>query len=308
MRTMAPGSSHPIGATLTGDGVNFSVYAKQATALDLLLFAQPSDDQPSQVIELDPELNRTGPYWHVFVPGLRAGQVYGFRAHGAFEPELGLRFDGRRVLVDPYGRGLAVPEGYRRAVGDPADGDTGRAMKSVVVDLTGYDWEGDRPLDRSFAETVIYEAHLRGFTAHPTSGVAPERRGTYAGFIERIPYLVDLGITAVELLPIFAFDAQDAPSGRTNYWGYQPVSFFAPHGAYSSRPGAQAVVDEFRDLVKALHRAGLEVILDVVYNHSPKAARAARRSATAASPTRSTTSSSPPIRRATRTTAGRATR
>ncbi len=141
-------------------------------------------------------------------------------------------------------------------------------MKSVVVDVASYDWEGDRPLGRPFGETVIYEAHVKGFTAHPSSGVDATRRGTYAGFIERIPYLVDLGITAVELLPVFAFDAQDAPGGRPNYWGYQPVSFFAPHGAYASRPGAQAALDEFRDLVKALHRAGIEVILDVVYNHT----------------------------------------
>ena len=141
-------------------------------------------------------------------------------------------------------------------------------MKSVVVDVSAYDWEGDRPLERPFAETVIYEAHVKGFTAHPSSGLDDARRGTYAGFIEKIPYLVDLGITAVELLPVFAFDAEDAPGDRPNYWGYQPVSFFAPHGAYASRPGAQGAVDEFRDLVKALHRAGLEVILDVVYNHT----------------------------------------
>jgi glycogen operon protein len=141
-------------------------------------------------------------------------------------------------------------------------------MKSVVVDLTDYDWEGDSPIGRPLTETVVYEAHLRGFTAHPSSGVDPRRRGTYAGFIERIPYLADLGVTAVELLPVFQFDALDAPGGRPNYWGYQPVSFFAPHAQYSSRPGADAAADEFRDLVKALHRAGLEVILDVVYNHT----------------------------------------
>ena len=266
------GASQPIGATLTPDGVNVSVYAKRATAIELLLFDRVDDDVPARVVDLDTDLHRTGPYWHAFVPGVRAGQAYGFRAHGPWAPERGLRFDGDRILLDPYGRGVAVPDGYRRTAGSqgehgPGDDDL-RAMKSVVVDLASYDWEGDRPLDRPFADTVIYEAHVRGFTANPNSGVDPALRGTYAGFIEKIPYLVDLGITAVELLPVYQFDAQEAPGGHPNYWGYQPVSFFAPHGAYASRPGAQAAVDEFRDLVKALHRAGLEVILDVVYNHT----------------------------------------
>ena len=142
------------------------------------------------------------------------------------------------------------------------------AMKSVVLDTARYDWEGDRPLGRSWRETIVYEAHVAGFTADPSSGIASARRGTYAGFIEKIPYLVDLGITAVELLPVFAFDRLAAPAGLVNYWGYQPVSFFAPHERYASERGAMAAADEFRDLVKALHRAGLEVILDVVYNHT----------------------------------------
>jgi isoamylase len=256
-----PGSAYPVGPSLTAAGANFSVYAKHATALQLLLFADPEASVPERVIDFDPEVNRTGAWWHAFVPGVGAGTPYAFRADGPDDPGRGLRFDGGQTLVDPYGRGLAVPEGYRR-------GGSGTAMKSVVVDLAGYDWEGDRPLDRPFAGTVIYEVHVRGFTANPNSGVAPERRGTYAGFIDRIPYLVELGVTAVELLPVFAFDPQDAPGGRPNYWGYQPVAFFAPHGGYASRLGAQAAVDEFRDLVKALHRAGLEVILDVVYNHT----------------------------------------
>jgi glycogen operon protein len=141
-------------------------------------------------------------------------------------------------------------------------------MKSVVVDPGCYDWEGDLPLKRPFAETVIYELHVRGFTRDPSSGVAPGKSGSYAGLVEKIPYLKDLGVTAVELLPVFQFDPQDAPQGRVNYWGYQPVSFFAPHHAYSSRKDPRGVLDEFRDMVKALHRAGIEVILDVVFNHT----------------------------------------
>ena len=141
-------------------------------------------------------------------------------------------------------------------------------MKNVVVEPSTYDWEGDVPLRRSSARTIIYEMHVRGFTRHPSSGVSEEKRGTYAGVIEKIPYLKELGITAVELLPVFQFDAQDCPPGLVNYWGYAPVSFFAPHTAYSSRPNGTGPVNEFRDMVKALHHAGIEVILDVVFNHT----------------------------------------
>src|SRR5690349_4965729 len=223
------GSAHPIGATLTPDGAAFSVYAKKATTVDLVLFDDVDTDVPSAVIPLEGPPNRTGPYWHAFVPGLRAGQAYGFRAHGPWAPERGLRFDAGRLLIDPYGTGVAVPAGYRRPPegGDGRPPDGSRSLKSVLVDLASYDWQGDRPIARPLADTVIYEAHVRGFTAHPSSGVAAERRGTYAGFADRIPYLVDLGVTAVELLPVYAFDALDAPGGRPNYWGYQPVSFFA---------------------------------------------------------------------------------
>src|SRR5262249_51803060 len=154
-------------------------------------------------------------------------------------------------------------EAARRA-GD----NTAVAFKSVVIDPGSYDWEGDTPPRRPFARTIIYELHVGGFTRHPNSGVGAARRGTYAGLIQKIPYLQDLGISAVELLPVFAFDAQDGPPGLGNYWGYQPLSFFAPHGGYSSRTDPQGAVDEFRDMVKALHRAGIEVILDVVYNHT----------------------------------------
>ena len=142
------------------------------------------------------------------------------------------------------------------------------AMKSVLADPRAYDWEGDVPLNLPWARTIIYEMHVRGFTADPSSGVAESKRGTYAGLIEKIPYLQELGITAVELLPVFQFDTQDAPQGRSNYWGYSPVSFFAPHQGYSSNQEPLAAVDEFRDMVKALHCAGIEVILDVVFNHT----------------------------------------
>ena len=266
------GSSAPLGATVYPGGVNFSVFSKNATLVELLLFDDEKSAQPRKVIALDPRRHRTYHYWHVFVPDLKAGQVYAYRAHGPFLPEHGARFDGDKVLLDPYGLVVAVPPSYDRDAARRSGDNAAVAMKSVVADPNRYDWEGDRPLKRPFAETVIYELHVRGFTKHSSSGVAAEKRGTYAGLIEKIPYLEDLGITAVELLPVFQFDPQDAPPGLVNYWGYQPVSFFAPHHAYSSRREPFGALDEFRDMVKALHRAGIEVILDVVFNHTAEGA------------------------------------
>jgi isoamylase len=262
------GAAAPLGATVVDGGVNFCLFSKHATRVELLLFDQGDATHPSCVIPLDAGLNRTYHYWHLHVPGLGAGQVYGYRAHGPFAPERGLRFDPDKLLVDPYGLAVFVPDSYDRTAASRPGDNIGSAMKSVVADPDGYDWEGDTPLQRPFAETIVYELHVRGFTRHPSSGVPPSRRGTYAGLIEKIPYLKDLGITAVELLPMFQFDPQAAPAGRINYWGYQPVSFFAPHHAYGSRPEPLAVLDEFRDMVKALHRARIEVILDVVFNHT----------------------------------------
>jgi isoamylase len=262
------GRSFPLGATVLDDGVNFSVFSRQASRVELLLFDDAAAPHPTRVIELDARTHRTYHYWHVFVPGIAAGQVYGYRAIGPFAPERGLRFDPGKVLLDPYGRAVVVPDAYSRHLASQYGENNAIAMKSVVVNPDLYDWEGDVPLRRPFATTVIYEVDVGGFTRHPSSGIAAELRGTYAGMIEKIPYLQDLGITAVELLPVFQFDRQDCPPGLVNYWGYSPVSFFAPHAGYCSRKAALAPVDEFRDLVKALHRAGIEVILDVVYNHT----------------------------------------
>ena len=269
------GRPYPLGATLTGEGVNFSLFSSHAKSVELLLFESEQARRASRVVALTPGLHRTGHYWHVELPGLGEGQVYAFRVEGLYSPQTGSYFDRDKVLLDPYGRAVCATMYDREAAKRKGDNEPS-SMRNVVVDTSRYDWEGDQPLHLPFAQTVIYEMHVAGFTRDPSSGVAEARRGTYAGLIEKIPYLVDLGITAVELLPVFQFDAQDAPAGLVNYWGYSPVSFFAPHAPYSAahRRGAGSgcstleCLDEFRDMVKALHRAGIEVILDVVYNHT----------------------------------------
>jgi len=262
------GQSHPLGATICDEGTNFSVYSKHAAGIELLLFDGVDDAWPNRVISIDPATNRTYHYWHVFVPGVKAGQIYGYRVNGPFDPLSGMRFDSSKVLVDPYGRGTVVPKNYSRHATQMKGDNTAMAIKSVVTDTHTYDWEGDTPLNKPSAQTIVYEMHVRGFTRDPSSGVAAQKRGTFAGLVEKIPYLKELGITAVELMPVFQFDPQDAPVGRVNYWGYAPVSFFAPHQAYSSCQDPLGPLDEFRDMVKALHCAGLEVILDVVFNHT----------------------------------------
>jgi len=271
-KIMAPGMnfgrSSPLGASFVDGGVNFSLFSRTASTVELLLFDRDDDATPSRTIRLDPATNRTYHYWHVFVPDIRPGQLYGYRVDGPSDPSRGLRFDAAKVLLDPYGRNVVVPKHYSREAAQRAGDNAATAMKSVVVDSSTYDWEGDLPLCRPSSRTIIYEMHVRGFTRHPSSGVAEKTRGTFAGLVEKIPYLQQLGITAVELLPVFQFDAQDCPAGKVNYWGYAPVSFFAPHRAYSSRQDALGPVDEFRDMVKALHRAGIEVILDAVFNHT----------------------------------------
>ncbi len=267
------GHTYPLGATVQEDGVNFSLFSKNATAVQLLLFDRADDPSPSHVFDLDPQLNRTFYYWHIFVPGIGHGQLYAYRVDGPFRPEAGLRFNKLKLLLDPYAKSVACEPHWSRADAYGFGDNTATAMKNVIIDTSDYDWEGDEPLGRPMDETIIYEMHVGGFTRHHSSGVA--HPGTYAGVVEKIPYLLDLGITAVELLPVQQFDAQDVgvpygPGGQrlTNYWGYAPVAFFAPHGAYCVSPNPADSVREFRDMVKALHRAGIEIILDVVFNHT----------------------------------------
>jgi glycogen operon protein len=262
------GKSYPLGATVTSAGVNFSIFSNNATRLELLLFDAPEAIQASKVIPLNPDTNRTFYYWHIFVPGLKAGQLYGYRAYGPFNPHKGMRYDPSKVLVDPYAKAVAYGNYQREIAKRYGEDNLPWCMKSVVVDPDDYDWEGDEPLQRPYDKSIIYELHVGGFTRHPNSGVAPGKRGTYAGLVEKIPYLKELGIKTIELMPVQQFDPQASPQLRPNYWGYQPIAYFAPHCDYSARRDPCGPVDEFRDMVKALHRAGIEVILDVVYNHT----------------------------------------
>jgi glycogen operon protein len=251
----------PFGTIVQDGGVQFVIFSRSATGMRVLLYDRVEDMEPSEIVQFNPDLDRWGDIWSVFVPGIGAGQLYHFQADGPFAPNIGQRFSSKARLIDPYARALA---------GDFLSSEDGivRPPKCVVVDDT-FDWQGDRHLKRNLSESVIYEMHVRGFTESPSSRV--ESPGTYLGVIERIPYLRSLGVTAVELMPVHEFPTNHW-SGRSeerqNYWGYDSMAFFAPHRGYaaSSVPGAQVV--EFKQMVRALHQAGIEVILDVVFNHT----------------------------------------
>jgi glycogen operon protein len=275
-RTLDKGGSFPLGATLTSEGVNFALYSRHAAEVYLLLFDTPAGD-PTDVIQLT---NRDKLIWHTRVKGLRAGQLYGYKVRGEYRPEWGLRFNDAKLLLDPYAK--AVTGKFRNVENlllayeaQPAAEDRSRdsrdntavVPKAIVVD-DAFDWQGVAAPDLALPELVIYEVHVKGFTAHASSGVAAP--GTYLGFIEKIPHLTRLGVNAVELLPVHEHYVDDflLERGLTNYWGYNSIGFFAPESSYRAQPAAGAQVAEFKTLVRELHRAGLKVILDVVYNHT----------------------------------------
>lgn len=268
-----PGKPHPLGATPDRNGVNFALFSEHATAVELLLFSPRNGPEPIQVISLDPQWHRTFHFWHAYVRGLPCGAHYAYCLHGPQNLHgEGHRFDPKKVVIDPYAKGNNTSR-WRRAdaISDVANLRT--SMRSTVIECVEYDWEGDQPLRRPLSESIIYEMHVGGFTRSPSSGC--KYPGTFRGLIEKIPYLQALGITAVELMPIFAFD--ETLLDRVNpftgqpledYWGYNPISHFAPHQSYCCSPLEGSHVCDFRDTVKALHRAGIEVLLDVVFNHT----------------------------------------
>ncbi|MFG3635700.1 glycogen debranching protein GlgX [Streptomyces huasconensis] len=269
MRTWT-GRPFPLGATYDGEGTNFALFSEVADRVDLVLIHEDGTHRDVTLSEVD------GFVWHCYLPGVGPGQRYGYRVHGPWNPAAGHRCNPAKLLLDPYARAL---EGqvdnhaslYERAADgpDPADS-AGHTMLSVVTDPS-FPWEGDQPLRRPYADTVIYETHVRGLTlTHP--GVPDELRGTYAGLATEavIDHLLALGVTAVELMPVHQY-VQDGflrDRGLSNYWGYTSIGFFAPHNAYAARGSRGEQVTEFKSMVKKLHAAGLEVILDVVYNHT----------------------------------------
>ena len=265
-----PGSRYPAGATPDGKGTNFSIFSRHATHVELLLYEKVDSPAPFQTIVLDPEINRTFFSWHVYVVGLPCGTNYTWRVDGPdHTPWSGFRFDPKKELLDPWA--LAVTDLLWDRQAASQDGESnGRSMRAMVVE-DDYDWEGDQPLNHSLNKAIIYELHVGGFTRDPSSKV--QQPGTFAGLIEKIPYLKALGVNYVELMPVMAFDVQDIPAGPAglgleNYWGYSTHSFYSPHPGYCVSPEQGTHHREFRDLVKALHKAGIGVILDVVFNHT----------------------------------------
>lgn len=261
------GHCNALGATVDKDGVNFAIWGRYANEMELVLFKSEDDPTP-ECLRLSAHPHRSGYYWHVHVRGLSEGQLYGWRIPSLLLQMPGIRWDQHKVLLDPYARRVVLPKGYDRSQAVAAGSDFRTCPKSAVIDMHDYDWEDDKPPLHSLSASIVYELHVGGFTRDPSSNVIAKHRGTYAGLVDKIPYLKELGVSAVELLPVFQFDPQDARPGKTNYWGYSPISFFAPHAEYASNQSIKGVLNEFRDMVKALHQANIEVILDVVYNHT----------------------------------------
>jgi isoamylase len=285
VQSVRSGAPLPLGAHVRGNGVNFAIFSRHATGVRLDLFTGAEDAAPARSIILDATRNKTGDIWHVWLEGIRAGQLYGFRVAGPYAPHDGHRFNPNKLVMDPCATAIVLPaDGDSRfAVGyDPSSPDAdlsfsdvdnaGSAAKCIIA-YEDFDWHGDQPLRLPWTSTVIYELHVRGYTIDPRSGVlAP---GTYRGLIEKIPYLKDLGVTAVELMPVQEFNENalhhvDPTTNERlkNFWGYDPTSFFAPKASYSSIRQHGAQVLEFKEMVRALHGEGIEVILDVVFNHT----------------------------------------
>ena len=274
-----PGQPYPLGATWDGEGVNFALYAENATSVELCLFDAPKDAAERDCVKL---ADRNNHVWHIYLPGIKPGQLYGYRIDGPFEPNEGHRFNRNKVLIDPYAKAIAGTVSWHDSLfgyemGHPDQDLSFNAAdsapfipKSVVIDGQ-FDWENDKPLKTPYHESIIYETHVKGFTQlHPD--IPEELRGTYKGMAHpaAISYLKDLGITAVELMPVHHFitDKHLLDKGLSNYWGYNTIGFFAPDVRYASSGICGEQVYEFKEMVKALHKAGIEVILDVVYNHT----------------------------------------
>ena len=275
---MAPGNPLPQGVHLLKEGVNFALFSRHARKVWLLLYDRPDADVPFVSFELDPRCNKTGDIWHVLVKGASSGLIYAFRVDGPNEPERGHRYDASKILLDPYATALAgqnrfdPPEQYASKSRLKKTRFKSTAVKCLVTE-SGFDWQDDRSPNHAWSDLVIYETHVRGLTIHPSAGA--QSPGTFLGVIEKIDYFRELGVNAIEFMPLQEFNPKevtavnpDTGERLTNFWGYNTVGFFAPFEGYASGsyPGCQ--VDEFKTMVKALHKAGIEVLLDVVFNHT----------------------------------------
>jgi isoamylase len=274
-----PGRPYPLGSTWDGEGINFAIYADHASDVELCLFNDETDQSEFIKIKL---AERTHHIWHVYIPGLAPGQLYGYRVNGPFDPENGHRYNVNKLLIDPYAKGIAGVINWHDALfgyilGDEQEDLSFNEMdsapfipKSIVIDQA-YDWDNEQPLDIPYHESIIYELHVKGFTnQHPD--IPEEIRGTYAGLGHPVSvnYLKSLGVTAIELMPVHQFvnDRHLVEKGLSNYWGYNTIGFFSPDIRYAASSERGGQVLEFKNMVKAMHQAGIEVILDVVYNHT----------------------------------------
>jgi isoamylase len=274
-----PGSPYPLGSTWDGKGVNFAIFTDHATAVELCLFANENDEKETVKINLS---ERTHHVWHCYLPGIQPGQLYGYRVNGPYKPDEGHRFNVNKLLIDPYAKAVSGVIEWHDALFSYEVGSVEEDLsfseldsaafvpKSIVIN-PDFDWEGETALDIGYHESIIYEAHVKGFTMqHP--GIPENIRGTYAGLAhqETLNYLNELGVTAIELMPVHQFvnDRHLVEKGLSNYWGYNTIGFFAPDIRYASDKGRGKQVNEFKNMVKTLHRAGIEVIMDVVYNHT----------------------------------------
>lgn len=279
------GTPHEYGASLKKGGVNFSIFSRNGSSVSIHFFSKEKDDKPFFSYTFDPKINKTGDVWHVFIEGLKANALYLYTVEGPFDPEQGHRFNSKTYILDPYAKATtntslfnSLPYGYappqtKEELDKSEYLNAGYFPKCVVIDDEEFDWQGDTPLNYPLRNTVLYETHLKGFTQSSTSDT--KKKGTYKGLIEKIPYLKELGITSIELLPIQEFDEYENTNTNpknqkrlTNYWGYSTMSFFAPKTAYSSNKNPGKSVSEFKEMVRELHKNGIEVILDIVFNHT----------------------------------------
>ena len=282
---ISPGAPVPLGASVSGKDVNFAVLSRYATGVKLLLFSESVATVPFAEFELDQKKNKTGDIWHIRIEGLKPGIFYLYQVDGPYIPEKGLRFNRHKLLLDPFARALTEPTAWELSKSRGYDWDSPHKdlsfsdynaikhiPKAVLVD-DDFDWQGDKPLNIPLNQSIIYEMHVAGLTRHKSSGV--KQRGTYKGIIEMIPYFKELGINSLELLPVMEFDSKSIQRENPltgvkleNYWGYDPIAFFAPKGSYASTDTEGGQVREFKEMVRELHSAGIEVILDVVFNHT----------------------------------------